>query len=207
MSGRAPALTASATLNSLLSPTLTATHLIMDTSSARRAIFNRIRTAQNRPAEPTASERQKVQEYLQQHSSGPRPDIGADFVARFKELALRLSVSVVVVVVLLVVFVAVARFLDGIGVPKNAIAWKTLNGLAWLEAGVAVEFRRPRNEDVVGITGTFCAIAETGTLMQLSGPDTYASSNLLPETHIAIVPASRIKANASSIAGTMREAG
>ena len=161
----------------------------MDTSSARRAIFNRIRTAQNRPAEPTASERQKVQEYLQQHSSGPRPDIGADFVARFKEQALRMSDTVDEEAELKDVPAAVARYLDGIGVPKNAIAWKTLNGLAWLEAGVAVEFRRPRNEDVVGITGTFCAIAETGTLMQLSGPDTYASANLLPETHIAIVPA------------------
>ena len=55
-----------------------------------------------------------------------------------------------------------------------------------------VEFRPPHNEDMVGITGAFCAVAETGSLMLLSGPQTYSSASLLPETHIAVVPASRI---------------
>ncbi len=45
---------------------------------------------------------------------------------------------------------------------------------------------------MVGITGCFCAIAETGSLMLLSGPQTFASAALLPETHIAVVPVSRI---------------
>jgi L-lactate dehydrogenase complex protein LldG len=35
-------------------------------------------------------------------------------------------------------------------------------------------------------------VAETGSLVVLSGPDTPASTSLLPETHIALVPASRI---------------
>jgi L-lactate dehydrogenase complex protein LldG len=42
------------------------------------------------------------------------------------------------------------------------------------------------------VTGVFSAIAETGTLMLCSGPDTPASVSLLPETHIAIVPLQRI---------------
>jgi L-lactate dehydrogenase complex protein LldG len=46
----------------------------------------------------------------------------------------------------------------------------------------------------VGITGSYCAIAETGTLMLLSAPETPASVSLLPETHVAIVAASRIVA-------------
>ena len=44
----------------------------------------------------------------------------------------------------------------------------------------------------MGITGCFCAVAETGTLMMCSSPDTPATVSLLPETHIAVVPASRI---------------
>jgi len=48
------------------------------------------------------------------------------------------------------------------------------------------------DKDLVGITGCFCAIAETGTLMLLSGGETYASAALLPETHIAVIPVSRI---------------
>ena len=43
-----------------------------------------------------------------------------------------------------------------------------------------------------GITGSFCAIAETGTLMLCSAPDSPATVSLLPETHIAIVDARRI---------------
>ncbi|WP_019141616.1 LutC/YkgG family protein [Noviherbaspirillum massiliense] len=164
----------------------------MDTSSARQAIFNRIRQAQNRPAQQTEAERAAVQDYLRQHSQGPRPDIGQDLLGRFKEQAVRMADTVDEIADLSQVPAAVAHYLDSIGVPKKAIAWKTLSDLPWTEAGLQLEFRPPRNEDLVGITGAFCAVAETGTLMMLSGPDTYASATLLPETHIAIVPASRI---------------
>jgi L-lactate dehydrogenase complex protein LldG len=164
----------------------------MDTSAARRNIFNRIRKAHNRPEQPTQAERDAVQDYLQRHPVGPRPDIGQDLIKRFKEQALRMTDTIDEVGTLSDVPAAAARYLDSIGVAKNAIAWKTLTGLAWTDAGLQVEFRKPRNEDLVGITGAFCAIAETGTLMMLSGPDTFASASLLPETHIAVVPASRI---------------
>ncbi|WP_136418471.1 MULTISPECIES: lactate utilization protein C [Oxalobacteraceae] len=164
----------------------------MDTSAARKAIFSRIRQAQNRPVEPTQAERDAVRDYINAHSQGPRPSIGSDLIERFKQQALRMSDTVDEVVSLNEVPAAVARYLDSVGVAKQAIAWKTLDSFAWGEAGVQVEFRAPRNEDLVGITGAFCAVAETGSLMVLSGPDTYSSASLLPETHIAIVAASRI---------------
>ena len=52
--------------------------------------------------------------------------------------------------------------------------------------------REAGESDLVGITGAFCAIAETGTLMTVTGPRTPATASLLPETHIALVAASRI---------------
>jgi L-lactate dehydrogenase complex protein LldG len=164
----------------------------MDTSAARRAIFSRIRKAQSRPDQPTQAERDAVQDYLQRHPVGPRPDIGQDLVKRFREQALRMTDTVDEVETVAEVPAAAAKYLDSIGVEKNAIAWKTLTGLPWADAGLQLEFRKPRNEDMVGITGVFCAVAETGTLMMLSGPDTFASASLLPETHIAVLPASRI---------------
>jgi L-lactate dehydrogenase complex protein LldG len=94
---------------------------------------------------------------------------------------------------------AVARYLDSIGIARQAIAWRTLTDLPWQASGIDVAFRKPVNEDLVGITGCFCAIAETGTLMLLSGPETYSSAALLPETHIALLPVSRI-------VGSMEEA-
>lgn len=166
----------------------------MDTSAARQAIFSRIRQAQGRPAEPTQAEYAAVQDYLAVHPGGPRPEIGSDLLQRFKEQALRMSDTVDDVAVMQDVPAAVAGYLNGVGVARKAIAWNTLKGAAWQEAGVDVEFRAPKNEDLVGITGSFCAVAETGSLMLLSGADTFASASLLPETHIAIVSASRIVA-------------
>ena len=59
-------------------------------------------------------------------------------------------------------------------------------------AGIEVAARPARAADLIGITGSFCAIAETGTLMMLSGPRTPSVTSLLPETHIAVVERSRV---------------
>lgn len=171
----------------------------MDTSAARNAIFRRIRQAQGRPEQVADTERQQVQQYLNQHVPGPRPDLGNDLVGRFRQQAERTSQTLDRVISTEHVPAAVARYLDGLGVHRQAIAWRTLMDLPWRDQGMSVEFRKPLNEDLVGITGCFCAIAETGTLMLLSGPDTYSSAALLPETHIALLPVSRI-------VGSMEEA-
>jgi L-lactate dehydrogenase complex protein LldG len=55
-----------------------------------------------------------------------------------------------------------------------------------------MEGRSAVGEDKVGLTGSYCAIAETGTLVMLSGEDQHATTSLLPETHIAVVSRSRI---------------
>ncbi|HYD61834.1 MAG TPA: lactate utilization protein C [Noviherbaspirillum sp.] len=167
----------------------------MDTSAARKAIFSRIRSAQNRPADSAPAEQEAVHDYLGQHSRGPLPTVGSDLVAHFRQQAQRMSDTVAEVQTMADVPSAVAQYLDEIGAARHAIAWKTLDGLDWQGGGLNVEFRPPRNEDMVSITGAFCAVAETGSLMLLSGPQTYSSAALLPETHIAIVPASRIVAH------------
>ena len=164
----------------------------MDTSAARKAIFSRIRKAQQRPTEPTAAELEAAQSYLVSSSAGPQPDIGTDLVGRFRQQAERTSQTIDEVQTLADVPAAAARYLSGLGVAPSAIAWETMSSLDWQQAGLAVELRPPVDQDLVGITGCFCAIAETGTLMLLSGADTYASAALLPETHIAVIPVSRI---------------
>jgi len=166
----------------------------MDTSVARRAILSRIRKAQHRAPEPTQAEQDAVRTYIGQHARGPQPHLGGDLAARFKEQALRMADTVDEVRAMREAPAAIARYLDEIGMARRAVAWKTLEGMAWSEAGLELEFRPPRNEDLVGITGAFCAVAETGSLMLLSGSDTWSSAGLLPETHIAIVGASRIVA-------------
>ena len=164
----------------------------MDTSAARAAIFGRIRKAQQRPVEPTAAELDQVQTYLASNTAGPQPDIGTDLVHRFRTQAERTSQTIDEVASMHEAPAAAARYLDSLGLAKTAIAWETLSDSPWNESGLQVEFRPPINEDMVGITSCFCAVAETGTLMLLSGAQTYASAALLPETHIVLVPTSRI---------------
>ena len=44
-------------------------------------------------------------------------------------------------------------------------------------------------EDVTSVTPVFCAVAETGTMVTLSGPQTPSTLNFVPENHIVIVRA------------------
>jgi L-lactate dehydrogenase complex protein LldG len=122
----------------------------------------------------------------------PRPSAFADLKARFVAFAEAGSASIAEVPSMAEVPAAVARYLDAQGLPKRAAAWGSLQALDWPAAGVEVQFRAADGADAVGITGVFCAIAETGTLVVHSGPETAATTSLLPETHIAVVPLSRL---------------
>ena len=46
--------------------------------------------------------------------------------------------------------------------------------------------------DLLGITGCYCAIAQTGTLVFVTGADSPSATFLLPETHVAIVRVDQI---------------
>lgn len=176
----------------------------MDTTAARRSILARIRAAQGREATPSAHEREAVADYLARHPEGPRPELEDDLVARFVSQARKMSSTVEEVPQLADVPAAAQRYLAEHNLPMQAVAWQTLESFDWNGAGLAVEFRKPADRDLVGLTGCFCATAETGTLVLLSGPQTWASGALLPETHIAVVPASRIVAGHEDAFALMR---
>ena len=95
---------------------------------------------------------------------------------------------------------AVARYVDALDLPpalaaqksRAGVCWPEFADLDWAAAGLAIEARPTKGDDRLGITGTFCAIAETGTLVVLAGADTPTATTLLPDTHIAVVRADRI---------------
>jgi L-lactate dehydrogenase complex protein LldG len=90
--------------------------------------------------------------------------------------------------------VAVGRYVDQLKLLRRGICWPQLAELDWVAAGIAMQARAAVDADLLGVTACFCAIAETGTLMLCSSSATPATTSLLPETHIAVVPASRIVA-------------
>ncbi|MEN7526384.1 lactate utilization protein C [Cupriavidus sp. DL-D2] len=184
----------------------------METNDARDRIFARIRAAQGRGAKVTDGERQAVADYLERHPQGPQPAIDGDLAEAFSLQAQKMASTVDRVATLADVPGAVSRYLDGLKLVRRAVVWAALENLPWAESGLTVECRPPLRDpqgdrdhgDLVGITGCFVAIAETGSLMLLSGPDTFASAALLPETHIAVVPVSRIVPNLEAAFARMR---
>ena len=165
----------------------------MNTDTARAAILAQIRARQGRPAALHDMEAADVEVDIGRHVRGPQPTI-TDLVAGFTAQAQALQTSVARVAGAQGVPSAVAAYLREQSLPFQGVAWDTLADLPWIDAGVALELRPPRDEDKLGITGCFCAVAETGSLVLASSPATPSSTHLLPETHIAIVPASRIVA-------------
>jgi len=131
---------------------------------------------------------------LAARTRGSRPVAATDPVARFRAEGERMSSTLDEVASLEDVPAAVGRYLAACELPRQGVVWPTLAALDWRGAGLDVVARGVTADDPVGITGCFCAIAETGTLMLCSGPETPAATSLLPETHIAVVPVSRIVA-------------
>lgn len=160
--------------------------------SARANIIARIRARQGKAASVSATECEAVAQHIAAHPQSPRPHVDADVVARFRNRALSLMTSIDEVAALQDLPAAVARYLHQQGLPTAAVCWPEFATLDWAGQGLQVEARAARDTDLVGITGAFCALAETGTLMMCSGAQTPAAASLLPETHIAVVSRSRI---------------
>jgi L-lactate dehydrogenase complex protein LldG len=163
--------------------------------SSRDDILGRVRARLNRNATNAAAGRQDIAAALGARAQGPRPAVPTEksaLVARFVEKSLAQSSSVDRVASEAEVPAAVARYLQELKLPLRSALWPQLSGLAWSAAGIEVAARGAQDADPVGITGCFCAVAETGTLMLCGSRDTPATVSLLPETHIAIVRASRI---------------
>lgn len=160
--------------------------------AARERILAEIRKRQGRGGPLSVTERQAIDTYLRRHPRGPLREPAADAVAAFRERAEAAASTTDRVASLAGAPSALARFLETNSLPRSGCVWPMLGTLDWRAAGLALEARAAHDDDAIGVTGVFCAIAETGTLMLCSGADTPASVSLLPETHIAIVPVERI---------------
>jgi L-lactate dehydrogenase complex protein LldG len=161
--------------------------------SARDRILSRLREA--RGADPSAvdAERAQVEARIREHRVGPRPTMAwTDTVERFRSECVRASSTVDTVATRADVPMAVARYLVAKNLQTNVVAWPELGDLDWAAADIEIDFRAAQADDLVGVTGVHLAIAETGTLMFLSAPRTHPVTSLLPETHIAVVPAARV---------------
>ncbi|MDI6746614.1 MAG: lactate utilization protein C [Rhodocyclaceae bacterium] len=163
--------------------------------SRREDIIGRVRAGLGREEANTVAARKDIDAALAARVQGPRPAMPTDIAAlttRFVDKSLAQSSTLDRVATLADAPAAIARYLSGMSLPLSAVIWPSLAGLDWRAAGLEVAARGAVDSDMVGITGCYCAIAETGTLMACSAPDHPPTVSLLPETHVALVPMSRI---------------
>lgn len=151
-------------------------------TGARRNILARIR-ATRCAAAPTAP-----------HAQPTLPVVGEDLVTAFSERARALASDVLGPLPGSQAASAVAGYLRERQLPLQAVCWPETARLDWTSSGISTEVRAAQGDDLVGINGAFCGLAETGTLMLLSGPGTPAAVSLLPETHVAFLAVNRIVA-------------
>lgn len=160
-------------------------------SEARQAILDRVRQG---AGGDFAARRQAAEAAMRQAAPGPQPQIEGGLALRFRAKAEALASTSEIVARPQEAPAAVARYLAAHGLGTTAVISPDLAGLAWAEAGLTIAARGAVDADRVGVTGCFCAIAETGTVMLLSSAQTPASVSLLPETHVVLVPATRMVA-------------
>jgi L-lactate dehydrogenase complex protein LldG len=67
-----------------------------------------------------------------------------------------------------------------------------LGQIGWSRTLLTLRTGRAGDDDAVGLTVAFAGIAETGTLMLCSAPETPTTLAFLPETSIVVLPAARV---------------
>jgi len=118
-------------------------------------------------------------------------------VALFIAMAQEVDATVARVAAAAAVPGAVADYLSGQNLPARLVMAPDpqLDDIPWNERPL-LDIRKgiAADDDAAGLTGCFAAIAETGTLMLLSGPESPTRNNFLPDTHVVVLRASQVVA-------------
>lgn len=164
--------------------------------SAKDQILGAVR----RSLKHSGSDSSAVDARLAARPRGPVPQRGqlppAERVALFVEQAEAVSASVVRLDSLEAVPEAVAAYLREQNLPSSIklAPDPELTGLPWAEKAPMLKLSTGRadgSEDV-SLTGAFAGVAETGTLMLVSGERGPTSLNFLPESHLVVLRASQV---------------
>lgn len=167
--------------------------------SSREIILGKIRTSLGRDGMDPAL-RADLEARVASSTPNLIPDrADKDAPARvnlFKAEAERVDASVVRAARMADVPGAVARYLADANLPTTLKAQPTelLKSIPWSDQStLSVDYGTASDDDAVGVSEAFSGIAETGTLMLPSGPDRPVALNYLPDTHVVVLPASRIE--------------
>jgi L-lactate dehydrogenase complex protein LldG len=179
--------------------------------SAREAMLSRIRSKVAK--EPDDVRRAVVADRIANHPRNliPARGIGdeAHRVRVFTEMMEAVGGSVEILDHMEDVPQAVADYLRNSNLPAHVRrgADPVLAKLPWHRGGaLEVTVGRAQDSDRASVTRAFAGVAESGTIIQVSGTDNPTTLNFLPEVHIVVLEASAIFASYEEAWSKLREA-
>ena len=123
--------------------------------------------------------------------SGPRPAFAGDTVERFVAKMLEKSATLERLPSMAEVGPAVARFVAAMACPPRVRVSALLANVAW-PAVLEVMTGAAQREDSTSVTPCFAAVAESGGIVTLSGPDTPSTLNFVPDNHVVVVRTAQV---------------
>ena len=179
--------------------------------SSREAILGALRQRLNRDADGGKGAG-AVAERLSAHRQNLIPQRGqldrAGRIDLFEDYAAGADATVARVAAAADVPAAVADFLKAHNLPASLVRAPDadLDAVPWAnQPTLALEARRAEEPDAVSITAAFGGVAETGTLVLVSGDDNPTTLNFLPENHIVVLWADRITGDYEAQWAALRE--
>jgi len=178
---------------------------------ARDLIFGSIRRSLGVSGKE-ATRRKAVADRLAQHPSGLVPARGQlpakERVALFRTMVEAANGSVAEIADAADAPSEIAAFLRGHNLPPAVRrgADPRLAALPWeRERTLEVSLGPSDGKDLAAVSHAFGAVAESGTLMLVSGPDNPTTLNFLPDTHIVLVDAKDVAGDYESLWQRLRE--
>lgn len=161
-------------------------------SAAREQVLARIRSALGR-GELGEAQTAEIRAGIARHPRQIEPAFSEPSQQRFQQKLEAAEASFVALATLAEVAAEVERYLDACGAPKRLVTSddELLRAIEW---PASIE-RRPwvaRFDDKVAVAAAHCGIAETGSLLLVSGEHNPTSLNFLPDYHIVVLKADQL---------------
>ncbi len=162
-------------------------------SDAREQVLTNIRAALQRAGPLPDSIARSLQARLARPRANLKPSIGADAIAHFIDKLESVSARVTRVASIDKVAGVVARLLQSFDLGDRLVVAPdpTLDGIPWSNR-LGVERRAAGGGDRLSVTGAYLGVAETGSLVLLSSPESPTTLNFLPDDHVIVVRESQI---------------
>jgi L-lactate dehydrogenase complex protein LldG len=159
-------------------------------SDSRAAILGRISQVLGHTA---AADAAAVVQRVNGHARGPQPQWAEATRTRFLAKLSKVAGTHAAIASNAEIVDAVTDYVTTQNLPQRLCVapHPLLAGVVWPQSW-QVQSRGARGDDRIGLAVAFCGIAETGSLMLLSGPDSPTTLNFLPDDFLCLLPENRI---------------